>query len=638
MQETAETVEPKAERSRPPRPKGRAKKGTVPADVMAAEPFPKPPRATEKYGMLTPEQFWGYRKLILGPFQERVTFYVNRAWPVEDHTKNLTAEQKAELKKNRHKRIGPPKYAGQYVDIPAVGWEDFIFQRHGQGSYKLYLNDTGVRGNPNLKSRNICKTIVHLRDKEYPAIMDLSLLDLTDPANASFIEDLRQKGIAIPGDVAKPGQEEGEDMAAVEKLTDALVEQSKLKAPDNSAAVMLSDLLKQSETRHLKELELAEARHARDMEAINKRLEAAEKSSQTKGPTTTQEVIEMAKAIRPEPGPPADNGMVTLLTQMLASADKRLEFEKQQRLEELKMAESRHAREMEALNKRLEAQETRAAELEKARLQQAQTQPGKSAIKDAVDMFRALRGATDELSSESTSGTGNPWVDLVADNLPRVLDTVGNVVTAMKPPVAPVSSMNNPSGAALPAVQQQQTAQQPQDTSEMGMLAAAARLIKDPLLHALQNQVPGSRFGGWIIVNYGEGYYQTAISEGEAGMLKFLQSAPEVWGAVIQFGAPKVQQFITEFLNGPASLEQAALIRQMVGAQQQQQATPQQPIPQAMPTPSAGARQQQQQPRPVVVDASPAPVVEQSTGGARKIIRPDGTPVSTKPNGAADTV
>lgn len=413
--------------------------------------------------------------------------------------------------------------------------------------------------------------------------------------------------------------------------------------PDNSIPIWFTEMMKQTEDRHLQERRLDAERHARELEAITKRLEQNE--NKPAAPSTTEQVIAMAKAI--VPAPPADNGLVSLLTQMLTNeksarveelklADARLQAEKQNRIEELKLADARHTREMEAVNKRLEQQEARAAQLETARLQQASTPPGKSAIQEAISLVKVLRGATDELSNDSSSGTGNPWVDLVADNLPKFIDTVGNVVTAMKPPVAPVSSMNNPSGAGVPAVQQPQQSQ-PQDTSEMGMLAAAARLIKDPLLHALQNQIPGSRFGGWIIVNYGEGYYQTAISEGEAGMLKFLQSAPEVWGAVIQFGAPKVQQFITEFLNGPASLEQAALIRQMVGAQQPQQTAPQQqPVPQAMPTPSA-ARPQQQPRGAIIVDAAPSaptPAVEPTAGGgARKIIRPDGTPVATKPNG-----
>ena len=223
----------------PTRPKGRPKKDSIPPEAATAKPFPNPPRALLKGGIVSPEKFMDYRRTLGGEFLERITFYVNREWPKLDFYQHFTEKEMEEIRQK--KRAKPVKYVGQYADINPDNWRDEILRYHGSGDYKIYLNDTGVRGNPSLKSRNICKTVVSIRDDEFPPVMDehLHVLDWKDPINNSFIQQLRGKGVVPPGETPNK-KEETDDMAtnvAVETLAELAKQGSKPHAPaaDNTA-------------------------------------------------------------------------------------------------------------------------------------------------------------------------------------------------------------------------------------------------------------------------------------------------------------------------------------------------------------------------------------------------------------------
>jgi len=547
-------------------------------------------------------------------FRERVVVYVNREWPVLNHYQNFTAEEIAQIKRGDRKK--PIEYVGKYIWLDPTNWRNELLRYHGSGDYKIYLNDGGVRGNPSLKAVNVCRTIVQVRDDEYPPVIeDLSILDLSDPLNQSFIQTLRSKGVLLPGDVPKGDTEDMASSVAVEKLADALVEQSKQKqAPpvDTNIPAWFTQMLTTTEERHRQDKQLSEERHARELEALTKRMEQQEKVAQERGRDpleTTRAVVEMAKAVTQSTTPAAHSGesqMITLLTQMLQA-------EKTGRLEELKLAESRHAREMEAINKRLEAQEARAAAVEAARLQQLQQPPtqGKSAIQEAISLVKALKGATEEFNGDTGGGSGNPWVDLATELGPRVLDTIGTVTSAISNR-APAPQQQQPGIQQQPGVAPQP--QQQQEPSEVNQMQMYARTIRQPLIAALQNNTPGHAFAGMLIVQYSEAAYQYLVQQGEQGVMQILQSAPEVWGDVQRFGV-KVPQFLNEFLDAQAAMQQAERIRQ--GGR-----PPVAPVPQSQPSPAARAPQ----PRTVTVDAQAAP-----TAGGRTIITGDGTSVKTKP-------
>ena len=594
-------------------------KGEDSRPAIRAKPFPEPPKSTLKHGTIPLEKFWRYRKDLPKQFHDRLVFFVYREWPVLDFYKSFTAEEMAEMR--AHKKRRPIKYIAKYTDIDPDDWRNHLLRFHGSGIYKILLNDAGVRGDKKLvDGAQVCSTTIELRDDEFSPVVDLAVLDMTDPANSSFINDLRMKGVVLPGD-KRP---EGDDVAASEavaKLTDALVKQSETKTPDNTAANMLSELLRQSEERHQRAAEAAESRHVRDMEAVTKRLEAAEASAKT-APSTTQEVIAMAQAIMPKVAPPTEDKMTTLLMAMLQSektarieemklVEARLQADKTAHVEEMKLADGRHVRELEALTKRLEAMDAR----ESARIQKLESAPAASAV-DQGNTFKSVIGALEGLNKlkermvgdTDGGGTGNPWVDGLAPFLPQVLDTINNGISAFKAP-PPMNPMPQQQPAQqLPQGQQQQQPQQ-QDNSEMGQMAMYARMIRGPLIQCLSSNppTPGHRFAGLLINQYGEPAYNYLCQQGADGVLAILQAAPEVWGDVQRFGQ-KVPKFLEEFLNAPAAMEQAQMIR---AGQGQRPTTP-------ASTPASEA----------VVDSAPAATDPRPPGG-RTIIRGDGTPMRT---------
>jgi hypothetical protein len=85
----------------------------------------------------------------------------------------------------------------------------YFLLRYGSGEYKIYLNDAGLAASkdPDLESRNLCKALFSVWDSAYPPILDpsradkgLGILDWKHPANASYVAELRTKGINPPGE------------------------------------------------------------------------------------------------------------------------------------------------------------------------------------------------------------------------------------------------------------------------------------------------------------------------------------------------------------------------------------------------------------------------------------------------------
>ena len=601
METTVEET-PKKKNARPPK---HSKQGDL-APASRVKPFPAAPKSTIKHGTIPQEKFWAYRNALPEEFKDRMVFYVYRDWPVLDYYQMYSVEEIAEMR--AHRKRAPFKYIAKYADIDPDDWQNHILRFHGSGIYKIHLNDSGLRG----QEAAMCKTVVELRDDEFPPVVDLAVLDKNDPSNASFINDLRMKGVSIPGDAPKG---EVDDMAT-SVAVEALAELAKNKQPAESVTPVFSELLKQSEQRRIEDLKLLESRHSREIDDLKERLAKQEKSMEDrpKESTTVQQVIEMARAIAPPVPPPADNKMADVLLAMLQA-------EKTARIEELKLLDARHARELQAVTDRLTALDAR----ETARIQRLETAPPAQAapgLDQTANTFKIVLGAfegfnklKERMVGESDAGgTGNPYVDLATEFGPRILDTVDKLVTAYRAPVAPMTSQGMPQQSQQPGTALQQQTQQPQqqDTSEMGQMATYARMIRQPLIQCLSANptVPGHRFAGILIVQYGDAAYNYLCQQGADGVLAILQAAPEVWGDVQRFGA-KVPQFLTEFLDAPRAMEQAQAIRAGQG---------QRP---SMPT----SAPPQQQGRPIIVDAPSASAVPPAAG--RTIIRGDGQAVKT---------
>lgn len=140
-----------------------------------------------------PEKFFSYlRKLKDDPsFSDRVVVYIYSIWPVL---------------KEKQRQLGKEV---DYFDA------DDLLRKFGCGDYNLKLNDMGANYTA------VCQcTIKNVGDRaltEFPPIRNLEAVEVTDPANASYVQYCRSRGIQLPGDdgFVSKSDEESEDMAQV---------------------------------------------------------------------------------------------------------------------------------------------------------------------------------------------------------------------------------------------------------------------------------------------------------------------------------------------------------------------------------------------------------------------------------------
>lgn len=246
--------------------------------------LPKPPR----YSM-TPGQLFTYWKKLDKLQPDRVSAYVYRTWPVID---KRWENPKAVL----HIR----KESAAFPDPEE--WRSEMLHRYGSGNYKIILTDDAL-------SKGIGQTVIpDLRDPEYPPVIDnLDELVMDDPANQSFLENLRQKGIL-------PGQKEENDMAAgemaaaltgtIDKLTDKLSERQKEPAPAQpvtSPTDSAKETVAMAREVFQQGIELGKATTAAQAEAQVAAAKAGQQNpSQTLG--FIREVAELIRGTQPVPG------------------------------------------------------------------------------------------------------------------------------------------------------------------------------------------------------------------------------------------------------------------------------------------------------------------------------------------------
>lgn len=204
-------AETKAAEPEPAGARGGHPAGPTPAaktkkiDLRKFPHFPRPPRFKATY-----QQLFKYWKDVwrMPLFRDRILVYGYRLWPVIDRTR--TGKDYS----NIDKLTSPIDDAGQ--EIASI---DGLYHLWGAGDYHLKLNDT-------VHQKTVCMTTIReiMRDKDtYPPVLDLAELDTADPANASYVQWLRLKGVQIPG-VLGINEQEDEEMGPTGKSSSAVSE------------------------------------------------------------------------------------------------------------------------------------------------------------------------------------------------------------------------------------------------------------------------------------------------------------------------------------------------------------------------------------------------------------------------------
>jgi len=507
-------------------------------------PFPKPPRGQGRYGNVAPAKFFEYWRGLSKACQEcadRCIVYIYREYPKMNYLLALSPEEQELV--IRKKRKEPQKNIAKLIEPFESGdWRDEMLRRYGEGDYKLLLNDTGMKqvgAAAASRNQNILKTFVELRDDSHPPVIeDIRCVDPDDPINRSYLERAKREGL-----LNHPAEEtkEEDDMAGagaevIKDLSGKIIEMAgkqqqqvppappAKETPSDAAALAAIDLM------------------GKAFDSIQQNA-----AKQNDPEEYVKKVVEIANLIKPAQTNNGVDAIVTLLTK------------------QLEVSETRHAREMEASEKRHDRdlqmmrdhhREAMAQIEERFKLLNVTptsvtaTAEGKQQSEfQVLDKLVNLKEKMDSLMGGGSDGVPG-WAPLALQGLKIVGDLGANIMHN-----AAVARTGQ--GAALPPPATSVDPEAEQEQAEANVHAQYARMIHPDLKDALQKKMSGNEFAARLVLKAGNSQlYDTVCADGKDGLIRFLQSAPEVWGTFTSFGAGNQNQiFIDQFLDRDAVMK-----------------------------------------------------------------------------------
>jgi hypothetical protein len=526
------------------RPRGRPSKSESDRDPRV-KPFPKAPKAVMKGGYVTPPKFFGYWAALPQHCLDRVMVYFYRDWPVMNYLQFLTPQELEEIKKRRKR--GPQTNIAKLTEpFNPEEWKDEMLRRFGSGTYHILLNDTALQGRS-----VICATSMELRDDEFPPVIeDLRYLDKSDPANASYIKKLELAGVLRSEE--EPVEEEKDDMAGasaeiIKDLTGRVIEMSKEGKKETPPAAAPSSPTEQASIEAIRVMGNAFSK------IEEQRAKLADPDA------AVDRIVKLAQTMTPAAAPNGggNDAIINMLT-------KQLELAEQRRIEDRKLDESRHSREIQTIK---EAHTAQLASIEQ-RIQMIQTTPAGGPVVSApatseFAILDKLLGIKDKLDALTGGGDASPipgWVPYALQGVKIVGDVAANIMhNAAVAKLGQGSPVSPPSTSAEPAELEEGSGEQAD-----GQFAAYARQIHPLLKDALAKGMPGYEFAARIIIQMGGNSqaYDFVIQDGVPGLMKFLQSAPEVWATMQQYGQNRQNEiFMDQFCNRENVMKAVEVLR-----------------------------------------------------------------------------
>lgn len=530
---------------------------------------PKPPHF--KYGSTypsgqRPDNFFSYLHNLDPRYQDYMVLYVYRHWPVV----------------RRFKPNDPKDKGTTQIDKLTVGEAphtlDDMLHRYGSGDYTILANDQVV-----LKKTITRCNITGLRDEHHPPVVDLDTLVLTDPTNASYLKDLRLRGVHIPGDPESQSQSEGEDMAAVteltrtvENLTDKVVrvseramERQEQSAPPQAPLPVDADAAQKGMAIVAKGAEMAQG-------MIKSALDrASELTTKQADPLALlQAAVGFAEKIVPKP-----DGTMAEVIKMFSDREKLL---------------TDHLFQLQA--ERIASTERQIELLRSQPAAQSQA-PGSvlnSTPQTMPEMLRQLREVRGELKDilgvggeEDKGDSGPGWVQhlpLILTGITVVGGMIANVIhnwavarTGIGAPAAPPPPQMDPqtaeqlsaSGVQVPGsvpgpvgVPRQsggpgpqapppnvRTQSQPQSQEEiMRGYHMLLSQLEHPLLDSLNQGDTGYDFAGKMIEWQGRMVYDALREQGKDVLITIIRTYPPIWNVVVTI-PQRFDLYLDEFLS-----------------------------------------------------------------------------------------
>lgn len=522
-------------------------------------PVPAPPRSANRQGTIEDVKFFQYWHGLNKAIAGRIIVYLQRQWPVLNYALQMSPAQRdqfdadfpPETRKPKDidtflRKIGIFKYVEKFTEpFDTKDWRTWILRHYGSGDYLLFLNDLGVPNNPSIPKQTVCKTITSLRDEAYPPVIDPNILDMFDPANASFIHERRLRGLPLPDDgqekerAEEAKREDEEEMATVTAqilaqnaaLTDRVMQQAAAQQPAPSPDGGIQPAAK-----------MAEVFGDGAKRIVDLVSDAAARTAKAQDPQQYHEnVMKAAQAFAPR----EDGG---------ANATLKLLLDMQQKNNDavLSILKESHEREMKLLTSRLDSLEKQHAPVTAVSLPGAApggTPPSGIAgvIRELAEAQKELRKLTKGIGDDEEDGAAPGWAGVVERIAEKLFDAapgfMENLAKFREQQAA--SASNGQPGTPAAA----EVARPKQEDPTVLRERQIADVLRPFLVQAFEQHYRGYEFAGNIIAEYGFPMYQQFVTDGEAGLTSFMMRTGLQGPLVGRFGAPAVGQFITEFCD-----------------------------------------------------------------------------------------
>lgn len=531
-------------------------------------PADKPPPAIVaphfKYGWDSPagrrpNDFFAWSRSLTGDQKQRLLLYGYRLYPVgRSLTRGKDGKERATTQIF--------KVAGEdiYADLEA-------FKRQwGSGDYMLLLNEQVHQ------HKTVARCQIRITEmQEYPPVIpDLGWLDLSIPANKSFIDSLRLRGVEIPGDPERRRdheQEEADEMAntqavealtgTVDRLTERVIKSAEERAQQERPAAVGSTIEGQAQ---VKVVEIMSKAALDSIELVRDSMKANDRP-RTSPVAELKEIVEVvrdvATAIRPE-----KDSSPGLLMGLFQTAMGR-EAELNQKLQTLQAAQiaSLEARMERLLARQETAQAHPAPAANQGLLGQLKEM---SLVKDALRDFLGL----EEEEGPAARGPRAPsLLESLVAQAPAILQGLGSLAssaaaawhnaavarTGQGTPIAvpvliaepEVPQAELPPGAAATPAESPEEIQRRTQQAQLKAMQTALRELEEPLNKALEEGQTGDQFAENLIGYKNRLAYEQIRELGREMIVILVQSyLPKVWETILR--APQhFETFISEFLN-----------------------------------------------------------------------------------------
>lgn len=482
--------------------------------------------------------------------KDRLLVYVYRRWPVID-LKNRNPDPLATTQ--------DPKYIDKRGGMDCITSVDHLIRLWGSGDYTIRINDTvtkkGTIGTCNIDG---------IRNPEYPPIIeDPGTIVKDDPANKTYIAQLRARGIILPGDEPEtkgPTFEElrrqEEEMAAATIVEQVSGQNERLM---NRILTMTSEKKDEPESRPSN----AHEQSVRLMADTAKQTIEMIRANMGNPKDQVESILAAAERMRPAPAP---NPMETL-----APFLERMMVQEQTRSTEMAALRAEMGQQqMDMLREQIKmltvASGRAVVDPATGNLIQTTMPPANpvSSLREQIADYKEMKAL---FSGDDEEGGGSKGSGSWTDHIPTILQgltMLGGIVASSLhnmavaksgagQPVAPPP----PQPMATPGQTPEQQQQQQQETQSMNEYFKFLDTIKDPLLSHLNNpEKDGIDFAEWLIASRMDGYtFYCGIRDqaGAPGIMALFKSYPPIWDA-IKMQEDRVTQFVQEFVERDARL------------------------------------------------------------------------------------